>query len=304
MELNHLKHFWSVARAGGFTRAARVLHLQQPGLSRAVRTLEADLGVVLFEREKRGVRLTKVGREIFDVCTRIFREVENVQTIADAERNEVRGVVRFAASTEVASDLMPEVIAGYHAKHPDVWPMMFSGPSGAMLDEIARGDAELGLFFHLPRRRDELAQSVFAKVPFKLVIKADRVRDRAVRTSFIGSREVDDGATRSYPTLERVQKELPEARIRLSSNDATARKRMVLAGLGIAILPEFMVREELAAGALAELHREERFRFDLFLVARAGRILPRAAKLLLAATQEALGDPKRRPSGALRPARG
>lgn len=289
MELNHLKHFWSVARAGGFTSAARRIHVQQPGLSRAVRRLEADLGVVLFEREKRGVRLTKIGKEIYATCERIFREVENVKTLADSERSEVRGVLRFAVSTELASDLMPGVLADYHAKYPEVWPMMFSGPGSAMLDEIVRGESELGLFFHLPRRRDELAQSVFAKVPFKLVIKADRVRDRAVRSSFIGSREVDDAGTRSYPTLERVQKDLPEARIRLSSNDATARKRLALAGLGIAILPELMVKRELEDGELAELHREERFRFDLHLVARAGRILPRAAKLLLEATRAALG---------------
>ncbi len=280
-----------VARAGGFTSAARLARVQQPGLSRAVKQLEQSLGVVLLERDKTGVRLTKVGQEIYDVCERIFREVENVQTLADSERNEVRGVVRFAASSELASDLLPSVLERYHARYPDVWPMMFTGPSSPMLDEIAKGACELGLFFHLPRKRDELADSVLAKVPFKLVIKADRARDRKLRASFIGSREVDDAATRHYPTVDRIRRDIPDVRIRISSNDATARKQMVLAGLGVSILPAFMVASELASGALAELYREERFRFDLLLVARGGRILPRAARVLLDHVREALRAP-------------
>lgn len=293
MELNHLRHFWSVARAGGFTSAARLVHLQQPGLSRAVKQLEASLGVVLFEREKRGVRLTKVGKEIFDTCERIFREVENVRTLADSERSECRGVLRFAVGSELASDLLPHVLGRYHAAHPEVWPMMFSGPSTAMLDEIARGESELGLFFHVPKSRPEIEDITFAKVPFKLVIKADRARDRTVRASFIGSREVDDAGTKSYPTVERIRRDIPEVRIRLSSNDATARKRMAIAGLGVAILPEFMVKNEIAAGELSELYREERFRFELRLVARAGRILPRAARVLLEHVREDLKPTKR-----------
>ncbi len=156
-------------------------------------------------------------------------------------------------------------------------------------DDIVRGDSELGLFFHLPKARAELADIVFAKVPFKLVIRGDRVRDRSVRASFIGSREIDDAGTKSYPTVDRIRKDIPEVRIRLSSNDATARKQMALAGLGVAILPELMVRSELASGELSELYREERFRFDLHLVARSGRILPRAARVLLDHVKDELG---------------
>lgn len=288
MELNHLRHFWSVARAGGFTTAARQVHVQQPALSRAVRDLEKSLGVVLFEREKRGVRLTKVGREIFDTCERIFRDVENVRTLADSERTDCRGELRFAASSEIASDLMPSVLARYHRRHPDVWPMMFSGPSTPMLDEIVRGQMELGLFFHLPKVRDEVTASVFATVPFKLVIRSDRAKDRAVKCSFLGSREVDDTATRSYPTIERMRRDLPEVRVRISSNDAVARKKLVLEGLGVSILPAFMVKDEIRANALTELYRGEKFKFDLHLVARSGRILPRAAKVLLEHVKEIL----------------
>jgi DNA-binding transcriptional LysR family regulator len=297
MELNHLRHVWAVARAGGFTSAARIIHVQQPALSRAVRQLEAALGVTLFEREKRGVRLTKVGAEIFEACERIFRDVDNVRVLADAERHDCRGTLPFAASSDIASDLMPVVLARYHRAHPDVWPMMFTGPSTPMLDSIVRGDSELGLFFHLPRKRRELATRALAKVPFKLVIRAEDVRRRDVRASFIGSREIDDAGTKSYPTIDRIRRELPEVRIRLSSNDATARKRMVLEGLGVAILPAFMVRRELESGELAELHREEKFRFDLHLVARAGRILPRAARVLLDHLKKELAGGERRSGG-------
>jgi len=164
MELNHLQHFVGGAR-GGFTSAARQNSRSAARPQSSVRQLEKDLGVVLFEREKRGVRLTKVGSEIYETCQRIFREVENVKTLADAERKEVSGTVRFSATTEVASDLMPDVLARYHASYPAVWPMMFSGPSAAMLDEISRGDSELGLFFHLPERRRSWRTSSSQRCP-------------------------------------------------------------------------------------------------------------------------------------------
>jgi len=112
-------------------------------------------------------------------------------------------------------------------------------------------------------------------VPFKLVIAADKARDKRPRLVHRLTRD-----------RRRRNKELPDARAdakrqsrgedRFSSNDATARKRLALAGLGVAILPAFVVKGELDDGRLAELHREEKFRFDLLLVARAGRILPRA----------------------------
>ena len=68
MELDHLHTFFVVAKELGFSKAAKRLRVQQPTVSKSVQNLEATLGVKLFERTKRSVRLTSDGNEIFKIC--------------------------------------------------------------------------------------------------------------------------------------------------------------------------------------------------------------------------------------------
>ena len=281
LNLNALRAFHAVAKSGGFTKAGKVLHVQQPALSRAVRLLEDELGVVLLERHKRSTTLTQVGHQIFDACARVFVEVHNIRALADAERLECSGPLRFAAASAIASHLVPKIHERFLSVHPDVWPMTVSGTAAAMVAQIASHELEFGLLLHMPRLPHELHAQVLADVRFALVIGSPWREDERVRASFIGSRELDDVTTRAYPTVDRLRRDVPDVQIRISSNDATAHKQMVLAGLGVAILPEFMVRDELATGVLTSIYPEETMAFPLNLVTRKHQVLPRAARLYL-----------------------
>src|SRR4029078_7582924 len=107
IELARVRYFHEVARAGGFTKAARNVHVQQPSVSRAVRLLEEELGVVLFGRDKRSVTLTKVGREIFEHTSEIMRRLEAIAVLASNERNVCSGTLAFAAQSAVVASLVP-----------------------------------------------------------------------------------------------------------------------------------------------------------------------------------------------------
>src|SRR6185437_11564849 len=76
MELRSLHYFVRIAELGSITRAAAHLHLAQPALTRHVQRLEEELGVALFTRANRGVRLTEAGQKLLDSATRILRDVE------------------------------------------------------------------------------------------------------------------------------------------------------------------------------------------------------------------------------------
>ena len=282
MELNHLRRFYEVARAGGFTKAARAVRAQQPALSRAVSQLESELGVTLIDRGKRSITLTKVGREVYAACEEMFVAVGNIQTIVDAERRDLAGPVRFGVTSELSGDGIPEVSAAFVRAHPEVWPMAFVGPATSIIEEVVRGDLEFALFFHLPRVRPELSVEDLVDVPFRLVIAASSATDRACLESFVGSRETDDQATRSYPTLERLRAKYPKARIKHSSNDAAIRRALVLQRAGVAILPWSMIAADLEAERMVALLPEQSFRFPLKLVTRRSRRLSRVATEYLA----------------------
>src|SRR5690606_17904244 len=98
---------------------------------------------------------------------------------------------------------------------------------------------ELLLTFH-PLRAGDLVRRAIASFRFHLVLAADRARDARTCETFIGSREVEDARERSFPMLHAWRAVWPKARIRLSTNSAGAQLELARAGVGVAILPEFL----------------------------------------------------------------
>ena len=94
MELRHLRYFVAVAEEGSFSAAAVRLRISQPPLSRQIRELEEELGFVLFERGRRGVRLTAPGEALFEDVHRLFGDlreaVEHARRLADGSRGRLR----------------------------------------------------------------------------------------------------------------------------------------------------------------------------------------------------------------------
>jgi len=96
MEFRHLRCFLAVAEELHFTRAAERLHIEQSPLSRAIKGLEEELGVVLFARTTRSTRLTRAGKLFLDHVPRVFTALQRV-------RESVKSAATMAASCTVAS---------------------------------------------------------------------------------------------------------------------------------------------------------------------------------------------------------
>lgn len=296
-DLGHLRHFFEVARQGGFTRAAEVLRAQQPGMSRSVRLLEEQLGVRLIDRKGRRFTLTSAGDRVYAACVRIFSEVEQISRIAEEERGSLTGPLRVGASGVLASRVVPDAVSALLPMHPKLWPMVYSAPAAMGMAKIASGELELGLYLYLPEVPPTLQVVPLVDAPFRLVIRADRAKDQATLTSFIGSREVEDPRATGFPTLDKLRAKYPTAAIRVSSNDAEAHLRMVEAGLGVSILPELLVEDGLRRGALVDVLRGERFQFPVLIVTRRGHALSRGAQALIDEVATAL---RARPSAPAR----
>jgi DNA-binding transcriptional LysR family regulator len=273
MNLLHLEYFYIVAREGGFTRASEFMRIQQPAISRMVKQLETDLGFPLFEKVGRNVQLTRQGLEVFENCKSIFGAVDHLKTSLGQIKGICQGPLVIGAAEPIASHFIPGFMSKYLEEFPKVYPSIISGPATMLLGEILSGKIEMGMFFHLPdlpEKADVFDRKMFR---YRLVVKKSLRKKKEIIESFIGSREIDDVSTRRFPTIDRIKKDYPGVKIRISSNNLTSHKELVLQGLGVAILPEFLVKDDLKGGHLADVFPDEKFEFEMKLIKRRTSVL-------------------------------
>ncbi len=268
LDVAHLRYFYEVARQRGFTRAERALRVQQSAISKMVRKLEEAVGARLLDRSPAGVRLTPVGARLYATCERVFAEVAAFADGVDAAR-ELSGDLRIATASHVATHLLPPVLARLRAAHPRLVPRVVAGPSHLLEREIEERRLDVGLFFKVAPSR-LLARRVLAEYPCQLVVRRGRARDRATLETFIGSREVDDLTNRSFPTVAFLRRKGHATEIRLSCNSLEAHRAWLCAGLGVSILPRFVVADDLAARRLEVVYPRWVYGAALELVTRRG----------------------------------
>ena len=145
MELRQLVYFEAVARHGGFTRAAVALRIAQPAVSARVAQLEHELGVTLFERTTRRVRLTQAGELMLARVRRITGELDAARAELDQLASVPRGRVRLGAIQSLHPFNLAGALAAFHRRYPDVQLTLRSGPLHQLLTDLDRDVIDLAI---------------------------------------------------------------------------------------------------------------------------------------------------------------
>nr|WP_208448215.1 LysR family transcriptional regulator [Burkholderia gladioli] len=120
MELRHLRCFLAVAEEVHFARAAEKLHIEQSPLSRAIKELEEELGVVLSARTTRSTRLTRDGKLFLDHVPRVFAALQQARDSVKAAANGFHGQLRIALSAGITPSRLPALLALCRQEEPEV----------------------------------------------------------------------------------------------------------------------------------------------------------------------------------------
>ena len=147
MNLRDLRYFVTVAESGSILAASEKLHVAQPSLSVRIKTLEADLGVQLFDRRPRGVVLTAEGEELLEHARGILRAAETAQEALRHHAESPLGTVHFGVPTSLSSVLSVPLIEGVRASLPNVRLRIVETMSGTIIDWLRSGELDLGLLF-------------------------------------------------------------------------------------------------------------------------------------------------------------
>lgn len=145
MELRHLRYFVAVGEEQNITRAAARLHVSQPPLSRQIRDLESELGVALFERSARAVRLTAAGRMFLPEAQAVLRRAEEAVEAVKAAAGGNRGVVHVAYAPSLTVEILPRALRLFQSQMPAARVILHDLSTEEMLEGLRDGKLDLAL---------------------------------------------------------------------------------------------------------------------------------------------------------------
>ena len=151
MELRHLRYFIGVAETENVSRAASELHVSQPALSRQIRDLEDEIGVTLFERTAKSVRLTEPGRvflkAVREVLERVDKAVKETRAVAGADETELH--VGYSPAT--TARILPSILRAYQRAKPEVRITLHDRSNRKSIAGLRDGELHLAFLPRLPK---------------------------------------------------------------------------------------------------------------------------------------------------------
>lgn len=192
MELRHLRYFIVLAEELHFTHAAERLHIEQPPLSRAIKELEDELGVMLFERDRRGTRLTEAGTAFLQDVRRLFTTLEQARQNVKAIGAGLRGSLRVAVSDGAIDPRLSTFLARCRAEEPEIEIRLSEVPLAEQLRGLRSGDFTIGFAHTAEAGADIVAEAVW-RDPLVIAIPA--------RHALLGHRKVPLHALTHQPLI-------------------------------------------------------------------------------------------------------
>lgn len=271
-----LKAFILVAEEGGFSRAATELGVSKSAASRQISTLETELGALLFHRTTRRVDLTEAGQAYLARIKPILAELDAADRAVAAPQSDLPGPLRIAAPVAFGASRLGAIVAGFMARHPllvadVVLTDRFVDASEEGFDVVLGLEAAAGETTGL--RLLPLETGLFASPEYI----ADRGRPQAP-TDLASHPALCLGArSRQIAWHLRGQTAPVKVAPRMVSTHASIIREAALAGLGISLLPAFVVAEDVKAGRLQRLLDGFEPKPDwLCAFYREGRITPKS----------------------------
>lgn len=287
VHLPHLETFCKAAELSNFTGAGKALGLTQAAVSQRIQLLEASLGKPLFQRRGGSVTLTEAGRRLHEYALRILdlsREAR--REIAGQDTAPVAGDLLLAASSIPGEHFLPALLSVFARRHPQVRVHATVSDSTAVMAQVGRGEAHLGL---VGRKSDDpdldfqfLASDrmVFVVPPGHPLSGEKAVTASRLLAYPLVLREVGSGLRHCLEkALERAGRSLADFRVALEIGSNEAVKEAVTRGVGVAVLSVYAVRKEVEAGRLVALEGDDlKCDRDMFVVRDRRRVLPPPAR--------------------------
>ncbi len=276
--LRQIRSFVVVARRASFTQAAKLLHVSQPALTVQIRELEKALGVQLFDRNTRTVRLTRIGRELAPQLERLQDELDAVVAHTQGLAAGRHGTVRLACLPSFAASVLPSAINAFRAKHPQitfvlrdaVWSRMVAMVRAEEVDfgvgDMVQNEADLEFVPLMQERMKVVFPAAHA------IAKARKVTVPVLATYPLVLTDPDTSARRMLEAAFSAAGCIPIRAAEVTYLSTAV--AMVRAGFGIAILPAAAIEWRAHPGLRVRPIDDAAFVRWIGFIKKTGRSLP------------------------------
>ena len=246
METHQLRYFLAVAQTGSFTQAARQSNVSQPSLSIQIAKLEDELGGPLFERTRKGGRLTARGATFLPRAKTILEEMESAREDAKAQSGLTLGKVSLGCMPTTGAHLLPPILTSFRKAYPKIQVHLKEESSPDLARDLEQGEVELAIMDEAGLRpgldhqavlTEELLLALPAKHPLagKNTLSLRQVAEEPfiLMKSGHGFRQI---------TLDLYRKAGLEPKVVFESGGIETVQALVAAGLGISLVPQMVAK--------------------------------------------------------------
>ncbi|ACL69302.1 LysR family transcriptional regulator [Halothermothrix orenii] len=257
MNLRQLKIFVMVCKTKNMSKAAKKLYMSQPAISQTISELEEDLNIKLFDRIKKRLKLTYAGKILLRNSKRILNLVDETENIIKDIVNMNQGKLRIGASMTIGTYLLPQIIEGFLNKYNKIHLPFTIDNTKVIEDMILDNKLDLALVEGPIYCKDILVEHFFDDQLYlmcsskhswshKRKINSEELKgeDFIIREKGSGTRETIENIMRKHSIKYHVTHVF---------NNIEAIKRAIISNLGVSILPEICVKEELKKGLLVKV---------------------------------------------------
>lgn len=288
MELRHLSHFLSVVTHGSLGRAAKVLHISEPALSKSIRKLEEDLQVKLLDRGTKGMTPTLFGEALLPHARFVVGEIETTRREMEELRGAGRGIVRVGVRPSFGSTILPRAVAAIQAKRSNVQAVIREGFMPTLVSELVQGQLDFIVVTEIEDLDPILAQERLMESAVVLLARSGHPlaqKRNLTPADLSGSDWIMP--LKGDPIRDQVERLLDsnavqDVRVLAESNSVTAIMSYVRETNVIGFFPKLMIDSAEDGRGLAMLEVPGIFWRRTFNIVRRRRVsLPPAAQLLI-----------------------
>lgn len=252
MTLTELRYIVAVAQEKHFGRAAQRCHVSQPTLSIAIKKLEEELAISLFDRSSSEVITTDVGERIIDQARKVLEETEIIRHLANQQQNELNGAFKLGLIFTIAPYLLPKLILGLRQSAPNMPLMLEENQTVALTEMLKQGTLD-AIIVAEPYQESGIETIPLYDEPFFVIVpKGHRFEDfDAVTSADVAKEDVllltegncmRDQILGSCSELAAKQK-VAGLTNTLQGSSLNTIRHMVASGMGISLLPSTALTE-------------------------------------------------------------